>query len=250
VLFDFEEYAKDETLSASDWTVDGGPAELGFASEYEVSSVLSKAGSVGTFFEVPTGSTFSVSTTTTFSHASVDTLEFRRISVDLGVVDSYTEHPDTTDSYVDRNTFGFTYSDASSNPLITVTLTPRDQSTDPTNDTAIWDISYNFGQGEITTAYFLDEDSLSTFSLVFFNDSIGLLLNGEYFFTTATGYDPDTMEEGILSFFSEQGEDAADWGDNYLMFDNITLDTVVIPEASTAALAGLAALGMLRRRRA
>jgi len=260
-VIDFNGDIPGTALPTSEWTTSAPTygTRLSWITNYSLPSggPLETGGAIGSYSDVPAGgaSYFTTTTWLDFSHASVSGVEYQSLSVDLGIIDSYSLHPGTggdtgipAEYYVDRNTFGFSYSDGT-NPLITVNLTPAVQSSNPGETTTQWNITYNFGQGAQTTTYHLVEGVLTTLSLVFFNEGIGLKLGNDYYFGTPVGYDPSTTDEGQLTFFSAIGN-GADWGDNYMIFDNINQGTVVVPEASTALLGAVGALGLLRRRRA
>ena len=156
--------------------------------------------------------------------------------------------------FLGRDIFGFRVSDSEGDLLLTVELRPVDQIFTPTGEDTfapgLWDLYYAFGSDDLViSGNQIYATALTLFSLDFGEEGLRFSYgqgnpedpghNG-----TAAGYDVNDTELKLTFTYETDGD-----GDNYFTVDNINVIDG-IPEPTTAALAALGSLALLRRRRA
>lgn len=243
-LLNFEGGTADAPIHGSDgWSV-GGTTEdpafpLAYVRPYDAGSGLNLGGAFGGVYGAPElGETPTVGRSFTNTFAGPKVLSFQST-----VLDST-----TGDGLTTRDTFGFVVRDGGGDALLTVELRPSSQSADPDNDTASYTVYYAFGGGAlVSSSNNISEGGFYNFSLT--TDASGLQFafgtqSQNFTFDGALGaYD---VNDTTLSLEFTWAQGGADFGDNELLFDNISI--VPVPEPS-AALLGLGALGFLAARR-
>lgn len=147
-----------------------------------------------------------------------------------------------------RDTFGVGIESAVGVSLVDIVFSPAIT----VGGIARWEVGYSVAGGNITyTGFVLNEDAWydigieldgSSFNLTFANSLGSINVPG-----TLTGFDGATNGLGDV-VFSWDKNPATPYGDNYMLFDNVNA-TAVVPEPSSALLAGIGALALLRRRR-
>jgi len=218
------------------------------------------AASFGGFFNDMPPEPFSISRTFSELTAGEKSLSFQGLITDAGSLP-----PDPGDPwFLGRDVFGFNISDSADNLLLTVELRPVNQIFNPTSpDTyapGLWEIYYAFGTDALVTS----ENQIYATSLNYFNVNFGeeglrfSYGQGEVspigHSGTAAGYDVNDPELKLTFTYrtGANGEPVGDEpngnGDNYFTVDNINVIDG-IPEPTTAALAALGSLALLRRRR-
>jgi hypothetical protein len=151
-----------------------------------------------------------------------------------------------------RDAFGFSLLGAASANLVTILLNPEDGGSGDA-----YRIGYTVGSGAFVPAEDANHDPLYAHASSYYTMALNFLTGGTdptfsvlitslgsgqgtmTFGGTATGLGSATMDTFAAVWNVNGG------GDNGMTFDEIT----VVPEPSTALLAGLASLGLLRRRR-
>ena len=202
---------------------------------------------IGGFYDVPSVPVLT-STTSTAAIALVDPNSvLARVTLNFAINDSSALYPD-------RNNFYFNVLDGANVSIASVLLTPVSQTHPGTPGTHnAWNVSLNGG---------------AAFAAVFAGGDYALaidFLNANQFTATVTNIYDNTFATsaatnktlgsgsaiGGLQIAYEEGpafnplNPGANWGDNVFAIANVA----VVPEPSSALLVGLAALGLLRRRR-
>ncbi len=150
-------------------------------------------------------------------------------------------------SFPGRDTFSITVADGSGADLVTVVFEP----TVTVADIARWEVGYSIEGGATTyTGLVLNENAWYDIALEFagsgFTFTFGNTVDSVSLPGAIAGFDGLTDGIGNLSFTWTKAP-STPYGDNYMLFDNITV--TVVPEPSTASLlSGLASLMLLRRR--
>ncbi|MDB6078785.1 MAG: hypothetical protein JWO82_2532 [Akkermansiaceae bacterium] len=151
-----------------------------------------------------------------------------------------------------RDSFGMEIRGAGNTSLASLTFTP--ENTDATVPGG-WLISYTTASGTVQLASPIVALSEYNFSLTFLASGVELHYAPADNSSSNTvaflppGYDSSAVYQDIGFSVTQSGAPAT-WGNSadFLRFDNIAVNPV--PEVSSFALAGVAALGFLRRRRA
>lgn len=240
------DYVDDPAVDGKDgWTQSHSnpPPEDGFYTPYAwISSSFGAGNSVaygGFYDEVPNG--FNLSREFLGLTAGEKSLSFQNHITDC------------TELYEGRDAFGFQVRDSGGDLLLTVNLQPTTQTLEPDGEGGFepgaWEIFYAFGSdSSISTTNAILATGINFFSVDFgvdgltFNygqgDSAQHTVSG-----TAAGYDVNDTEIDLTFTYGQIGN-----GDNYVRIDNINV-VDGIPEPTTAALAALGGLALLRRRR-
>jgi hypothetical protein len=195
---------------------------------------------IGGFYDVPSTNPLT-STVSTPAIALVDPDSvLASVSLDFAINDSIL--------FGDRNTFFFNVLDGSDVSIASVVFTPVSQTFPGTAGVDdLWNVSLN-GNAAFAAViaggdYSLSIDFLSgsqfTATVTNMITNTGLTSG-----TTSTGAGSGSVIQGLQVGF-DQGP-GSDYGDNVFGIANVS----VVPEPSSAMLVGLAALGLLRRRRA
>ena len=163
------------------------------------------------------------------------TLSGQQITVDMSLVSSGTV----------RDSFGINVTGASST-VASVFFTPGATSTS-------WNVSYAVGGGASeSTLVTINTDTSYSFFVQFLDGSItfGYGSGGVStpFAIALTGAAAGEDFEGIQFVHTPNPDEAVGFSTNAIVFDNIAVGA--IPEPTSAMLMGVAALGLLRRRRA
>lgn len=159
----------------------------------------------------------------------------------------------STEVYPNRDGFGFALRDSGDNNLISVLLVPV---TGGAGDA--YRVAYTVGAGPVVNAADSNGDPMYIYQNGLYSMSMTITPAGinPTFSATISGSSSQTFT-GIATGLGSASVSrfGALWnvdppigsvpGDNGILFDNLS----VIPESSTALLAGLASLGLLRRRR-
>jgi hypothetical protein len=159
---------------------------------------------------------------------------------------------DSTNSFPSRDAFSFTLNDGSGADLVQLRFLPVAQSLNPEGGVnAEWELAYIFAGGPLTYASMtITELALYSFSIGFNGSSVSLTagntVSSNTFSGTIAGFDGATDGFGNVEFSWSKTSPGADYGDNTMFFDNVS---VVVPEPSAILLSGLASLVMLKRRR-
>lgn len=183
-------------------------------------------------------------TTVFLSHAAPTSLQYAQFSTDF-VIAASTNYPG-------RDGFGFSFRDSADNNLITISLVPA---ASVNNDT--YQVSYTVGANPTLNAkenitgldMYIEENGLYSLELGFTangaNPTFTATLFGsngsQSFSDIATGLGVAMIDRFGVEWNTIAGEE----GDNYIIFDNITL----VPEPSSALLFGLGVLAFAARRR-
>ena len=184
--------------------------------------------SASTRFNVPASTLALPGTGTPFPYAT--------LTVNFALYDSTVGDPT-------RNTFGISYDNSVGGDL-GITFVP----------TALgsWEVFYNTGAGPITSNIILPAEGLATLTFIFEEGRINATMGaGNVFYDIGisdapAGYaDGANVDDEAGLVFSVEG---ANLGDNFMYVQAIETYTAV-PEASTALLGAIGALGLLRRRR-
>jgi hypothetical protein len=242
-VVDFSTYSVGDSLATYAGWSESEASDLDAPLSWAGSLNGGNSGAIGAYYNVPVGSTYSVSYT---GEATV--IGGTTVSVDLAISD-YTD-------YAFRDQFSFSVLSDTGDSLATVFFTPLPASAAGT-DLYGWNMTYSIGgSAEVDTYLKLSAGSLYGLSLTFGTDEFGLSVSGgasTYSFTDgASGYDASGLIGGV-SFGMSSLPQNGDFGDGFLSFNNISVTVSAIPEpSSAAALAAMAALGLVatRRRRA
>ncbi len=230
------------------WTVgvDGAPSDNGAIPGGHlawVSTYLSStAVALGGVYNYPATAS---PATVLLSHAAPGELQFADFSVKFNIQPS-TENTDPAF----RDGFGFTFRDKDNLNLLTISLVPV-----VSDAMDAYQVCYTVGAGSRTAAQDGNNDPMFIYQYGPYTMNLTLLANGANptFSGTVIGTNTRTFtgvatNMGATSIARVGAEwNVTDAGDNYIVFDNISL----IPEPSSALLFGMAGLGLaLRRRRA
>lgn len=160
-------------------------------------------------------------------------------------------------NFAGRDTFGFNVVDGSGDLLVTVNLTPASQVMELDVDDdypgaylpGIWNVSYAFGNNTLTaTGNGMLSGTIGSFGVAFGTSGLELRYGDNFEHSLISGaipgYDPNDSALTLNYTFGGIGN-----GDNFITIDNIHL-VDAIPEPTTALIAGLGGLMLLRRRRA
>ncbi|GAA5117622.1 PEP-CTERM sorting domain-containing protein [Luteolibacter yonseiensis] len=210
----------------------------------------------GTTTAIAIGGTLDLSDQTTvgLNHSYGEELGRTTTKFDFSFTDStfVVGDPDPDANYVAlRDTFAYSVYSGAAN-IFSVVFTPLE--VDPTvNPTAEWSMSY-YVNGALGGSFFLEVEELGTYSLDLafskhgYQTAVDLVLNdGTNLFARNQTVDLDPVLT-ITSFGFDWTSTEAGGGDNEMLIDNLS----VVPEPSSALLAGLAGLAFVssRRRRA
>lgn len=206
------------------------------------------AGTIGTYYDVPLGSSYYV------SHAISAPLVGSSLGMRFGIQDSTTDFPT-------RNQFYISLVGASNANLFTLFFTPTDQTvdfddpldpTDPGTAFTQWDMNWTSGAYSDPEFQGVIEDSSYTLDLTFVLDGLDVKFTAYFdgplndFTETGTlsglNLTTESITELRVGTIMDGGGGATDWGDNFFAF-------AAIPEPSSPVLLGLAALGLVVRRR-
>lgn len=160
---------------------------------------------------------------------------------------------DSTNAVPNRDAFSFTLNDSSGADIVQLRFLPVAQSLNPEGGVnAEWEMAYIVGGGSLTYASVtLTELALYSFDISFTGGSMSLTIansvSSDTFTQTVPGFDGATNGFGNLEFGWSKGAPGADYGDNTMFFDNVS---VAVPEPSAVLLSGLASLLLFKRRRA
>jgi len=185
------------------------------------------------------------------SHPSVGTVGATHLIFDFVLFDSFDIDPA-------RNEFGVSMSNGGSNIFgISFVPDPLDVGIEnPSSDEARWNIYYQVGNAA-TVPLNLSVFELSQYRLdLSFNPNAGNPALTD-FLLSITSAVPNSLSDGALALsmsptavtdalnVSWSESPSSSYGSNSILIDNLSL----VPEPSSTLLAGLAALGLLRRRR-
>ncbi len=263
-LLPFSASAFVETFSGSPWTtlnmhIDGNDGwTISDTSTYSDGTGISylntmsdmqgnivNAGEIGGYNTYPAASP---PTTVYLSHAITVPLDTSSFQTLFAIQSSASAEGTPNPQYPGRDGFGFSLLDSTSNKLVTVSFSPAANNT--------YEVDYSVGSNAAVPAHdangslmYINQDATYNLSVAFapsgndaqFTATIQGGVSSDSFTATAAGL----HAANVASF-------AADWntlvdqeGSNGLEFTNLS----VVPEPSTALLAGTALLGLLCRRR-
>jgi len=234
-------------LPSSSWTQVGSNTTLG-GTTYPISYTETwnnatggsgtKAGAIGTAIANSADTTVAVYG----SLAGQGSIANTKITTTIAINDSSAGFPA-------RDSFGMVIRGAGNVSIASVAFTP----VDPTGATSTgWNISLTTATGTYQVATPIVAQSEYNFSLTFLSTGVELHYSpadnssSDTIYFLPPGYDVNATYQDI-GFSVTQTTPVGNSSD-FMRFDNISLTTV--PEASTLGLAGVAALGLLRRRRA
>ena len=228
------EVAGKEGWTISDPGPDGHASPLSFSNNLNGSVAAELGGAYDPPLATPPTSVF-------LSHDTAGEFQYTSFNLEFAIAGS-------SELYPTRDGFGFGMRDSSNGNLLSVVLVPD------TGDA--YRVAYTVGNGPIVYA----QDGLGSPMYIHQNGLYSLSLNitpggaNPTFSATVTGTNAQTFT-GIATGLGSSTVDrfGALWnvaasttaGDNGIIFDNLS----VVPESSTALLAGLASFGLLRRRR-
>jgi len=230
------------------WTVgvDGAPGDSGalpgghlaWVSTYLTSTAVA----LGGVYNYPATT---LPATAFLSHEALGELQYATFSVKFDIQPS-TENTDVTF----RDGFGFSFRDKDNSNLLTISLVPV---VTPAMDA--YQVCYTVGAGSQTAALDGNNDPMYIYQYGPYTMNLALLANGANptFSGTVIGTNTKTFT-GVATNMGSTAIDrvgavwnVTDAGDNYIVFDNLSL----VPEPSSALLLGLTGIGLaLRRRRA
>lgn len=196
----------------------------------------------GVFDSVPDG--FTVSRTFSGLTAGEKSLSFQN-----HITDAHVLPPGPFGTFEGRDNFGFQIKGAGGDLLLTVDLRPANQDYIPDGEggykPGVWMIYYAFGSDTpISTGNGIESNAVNSFSVDFEADRLTFNYGqGNFVWGTTAGYDVNDTEFDLIFTYATDGD-----GENHIRIDDITV-VDAIPEPTTAALAALGSLALLRRRR-
>lgn len=244
-VVDFEGAAAYSSLSAlPGWSQSPAPAPpagpYGWVTPWARASGSTMAGAIGGYFDAP-ASTYSATYSTAIP--IYNGYAYGGIFMDFGLIDS-------TNTYPGRDSFSVSVRDNLGSSYVTVNLVPIAQSATPATNTALWQLTYLYRGGvPVTTSVALAENGEYSLSFDFTSTGINFAVNAgvvaNTYFGTPTSYNSTTGRIGSTAFTWTKGLGNADFGDNYIVFDNVA----VVPEPGTVLLTVLGVLPLFHRRR-
>jgi len=238
-----------EVAGSNGWTIndsgDGGAGYLSFVTTLNTSA----AAALGGWYNIPAAA---APTTVYLSQSTPGELQFVNFATTFAISPS-------TEFNQGRDGFGFSLRDSDDANLLTISLVPA------ASPSTKYQVYYTVGAEASQAAknglddMFIEVSGLYTLDLAFTPNGANPTFSGsvvgsntQTFTGTATGLGSAALatfgaEWNVLpqNWVGDPAENLGGLGDNFLVFDNVSL----IPEPSTALLAGLASLGLLRRRR-
>ncbi len=206
-------------------------------------SATSNAVAIGGIFDVPLATTF----VTTYEDMVVP-LEGNTasISFDVAIIDS-------TNAFPGRDSFAFTVSDLASAPIFHVEFRPVAQTStpgDPLGSPGVWQLLYTpRGGSTIATDVGIEEGGEYSVTLDFGETGVSLFFTSGAtttdFFAVPSSYNTETESLGGVSFGWTKPAANPDFGDNYMLIDNLT----IVPEPGSLAFTAFAMTTFLFRRR-
>jgi hypothetical protein len=193
---------------------------------------------LGGYFIVPEPGDNTIS----LMHSTFEGLQYASFSVKFALQPSNEGQPG-------RDGFGLTFRNGDDENLLTISLTPDNT----TVELDSFQVQYTVGAGSMKPAKDANGDNMFIYYNGQYTLSFAFAQNGANptFSATVAGSNSQTFTDVATGLGSEVIEsmgavwNVIDSGNNGIIFDNVNL----IPEPSTALLAGLASLGLLRRRR-
>lgn len=244
---DFNSYGVNlsDVAGQDDWTINNTTDQYSYVYTTFAAFGYGKAINLGDASGVATPPT--PPTTVTLSHSYVGVMGGLELQFEYAILDSF------ADGFYNRDKFGVSVTVGATN-LLEISFEPRvAQPVDPTLDAhALWDVNYTSAYGSGTLNMAFEENGKYNFVLVAsptldgLSTSFTLSLDGGNTLSdskTLTGLHPLTQTDTFNINWANVGSNA--FGSNVIAMDNLN----IIPESSTALLAGLASLGLLRRRR-
>lgn len=238
--FDSPEYNVDnmaaDVAGQNGWIIDDATVDLSFfvVWGYLGSAEGNHGAAVGAYLDSPAESRVELSNT--YGGSLVNSLTTLKFAVE----------PSTTE-FPGADTFGWTYRDSESASLLTISLEPNPSFSDRLE--VVW---YDGANVRNTTGYDLFYGSAYDLSLVIEGDGADAAFSAVITGADAlpfTGSLPGAAGSTLNSFGASISRDpgAVEYGDNYLVFDNVSIE--VIPEPASALLAGLGLVVVASRRR-
>lgn len=239
--FDSPEYTVDnvaaDVAGQNGWTIDDATPDLSFfvAWAYLGSAEGNHGAAVGAYLDSPVEPR--VELANSYVGPLVDSLTSLKFSI----------QPSTTD-FPGTDTFGFTYRDSDSASLFTLSLEPNPSFADRAE--VVW---YDAANTRTPTGLDIFYGGAYDLALAFSgsgpNATFAATLTGSETVQFA-GTLPDVAGATISTFGASISRDpaAVEYGDNYLVFDTLSIQPV-IPEPASALLAAAGLLLVVRRRR-
>jgi len=222
------------TQSSANPSIDGVEFPLAFIANTTYFGGSNLAGHLGTQYG---NNPLSATTSVTGSLAGAGKLVNSQVSVDFAIAAS------SNPSFAVRDAFAISVTAAGIGTAASFTLTPNDV------DTTLWSISYTINGVSGSTGFALTENSDYTFYFNFLEGTTELSYGSTSLASVATSFDVDAdLADIVISHTQTDFATNAGHSLNSAVFDNISVTP--IPEPSASLLAGVAALGLLRRRRA
>lgn len=238
--FDSPEYNTDnmagDVAGQNGWIIDDATVDLSFfvVWGYFGSEAGNHGAAVGAYLDSPAEPRVELSNT--YGGSLVNSLTTLKFSVE----------PSTTD-FPGADAFGWTYRDGESASLLTISLEPN-----PTFSDRLEVVWYDGANVRNSTGYDLFYGSAYDLSVAIAGSgadaSFSAIITGADALPF-TGSLPGVAGATLNSFGASISRDpaAVEYGDNYLVFDNVSIE--VIPEPASALLAGLGLLWAAGRRR-
>ncbi|MBB5350820.1 hypothetical protein HNR46_001054 [Haloferula luteola] len=241
VLYDFNSEVSDAFFSSdiSGWSQDianptpfGAEAPMAYVADASiVGGVATGTGYLGT---LRVNQAPHATTSITGDLSAAGTMSGYSLSMNFGILDN------TSDPYTTRDSFSIAVTDSTTATLGMLSITPT------VGDVNLWDLSVVGGTGSVT----VDVNSGYVLFITFLDDAVKFSYG-----SAASGVGSIEIGEVAASVSGDFGSlvlthtpdasEALGTSANALIFDNIA----VVPEPGTALLCGVAALGLMRRRR-
>jgi hypothetical protein len=186
------------------------------------------------------------STSVKLTMASSLTSSYASVGFDMLIKDSTNEVPA-------RDAFGFSVANGSGATIVQLKFLPVAQSLNPEAGVAAqWQLAYSVGGGATTfTDVAFTESALYFVSLSFAVNgltlTVGNTVDSDTFNATIPGFDGGVNGIGNLAFNWDKSSPTAAFGDNSILFDNISV--AAVPEPSALLMSGVASIALLGRRR-
>jgi hypothetical protein len=227
-----------EVAGTDGWTInDAGQGGAGFLS-FVTTLNGDTAGAVGGLYNAPAAA---APTDVYLSHAAPSALQYTTFSVDFAIVGS--------SGVPGRDGFGFSMRDAVDGNLLTISFAPV---ANVTNDAfqvkyTVGNTTFNAqdGNGDPLIIFQGGEYNLSLAFAATTDPTFSATITGGVNSASFTGVATGLGAAQIASVGAVENTLTGQEGDNYLVFDNLS----IIPEASSSLLLGFGALGFLTRRR-